>query len=80
MGVVGLSLFFMVGFHYIFSMRKLFFYQKKNLQDFLLLLIPSTGALYALMNVGLESPHNCLLLWTTFGMGYARVNFLSKNS
>jgi hypothetical protein len=71
MGLVGLALFFLMTGQWLYQAR-LLMHRPLHWGDLVLILLPINGMIYALFNVGFESPHNCMLMWLAIGIILAR--------
>lgn len=83
MGVVGFLIF--GGVVWFWCVQACLIIQKSGLglYELLLILVPIAGGLHALFNIGIESPHNSLIMWlfTGISLAYAyRLKVTSKNN
>lgn len=68
MGLVGLLIFGGLAFDCIRRAWRLVRNREPDLTSLLIVLVPMAGALHALLNVGFEAPHNCMVMWLFAGM------------
>ena len=78
MGIIGLGLWLVMFFNWLRATRAL--WKDKPLAVGLIsVFVVVNGALYALFNVGLESPHNSVAMWLFFGGTLFLVSPLKKS-
>ena len=68
MGVIGFILFGWLMAALLRRAWALIGQHPQTIPDLLLIVIPLNGLIHAAVNVGLESPHHCMLLWLVAGM------------
>jgi O-antigen ligase len=81
MGPLGLALFFLLILEIAYATRQVL-QSSEGLKapSLIFFAIIVNGLLYALVNVGFESPHNCMVLWLASGILLAHARRLSHEN
>jgi O-antigen ligase len=80
MGLIGLSLFLIAVLTWFLDFFKVANARTLSLAELLIYLIPIFGLLHASVNIGLEAPQNCFILWLFWGVSACQMKFLKKPS
>lgn len=72
MGIIGFAVFLLFAARLILGAIKILHGIPLSLSSVVLLILPLNGAIHALINVGFESPHHCIIMWIACGILLAR--------
>ena len=78
MGLVGFGLFALLAAQWLRSIWPLVRGRELNLYEIMVVLLPVSGAIYALLNIGLETPRNCALMWFFAGAATVYASSLAE--
>ncbi len=63
MGIIGFGLFLLIAANWLWTIWPLIRGRELNLYEIMVIMLPVSGAIHALLNIGLETPRSCALLW-----------------